>query len=780
MSCHVIYYAQGRKMMRPVSGAAELRALRDTDRQRRLTEALRADSPRLEKEEADRLKRQLLQLNYSCLPTADGGLKGARTASGSVGMDIDFDPADPDYDRKMSEVPQTVIGKRDELGLLLLERSARKGYHVVFRRHFVEGLAEGRTLENQEANLRWASGLLGVRFDEGAKDITRVFFATTADPTDLLYLADGLFDNTPPGPLPPPPAAPAAPVPAAPAAASASAAAETAPAPPAPEAPAGAAAEYMGITYTDLIAKYWELYNEGREPRQGDRNVKTYELALTLRSVCDYSQEVLERVIPRYDGFAQEEWRETIANALKEPRKGMPYRMRQVLQAVRDERRLKLVGADTACPDSDGERMPTGMPQRPRRMPALLRLLSSKVPDKLKAMVEEAVWPALCAHLHDVTFRYIDGVTHEANICSPLIGRQSSGKGHVNLPIEYLLADITARDEANKQREQEWRVRNQCKGASKDRQPRPQDIVIQRLDDDLTPAALAQSLIDAERNGRRRIITKVDEIELLNKVGNGRNDTVGLLVRYGFDTARWGQRRVGLDCVNGSYTVRWVWNASCTLKSLRKFIGPDWIANGSLSRLNVNALILPKDDHEMPVIGTYDERFAAELKVFVDRLNAASGEVDCPQANRLAQQLVKEHERVADLCESEGYRILSYRAVVIGWLKALILYIANGQRWDTAISDYVAYSVRRDLWLKMYFFGRQIEEEFEEEDRQQQPGPQNMLTLLPQEFTYQEFLLLRQHQGRQGNGRNTLRTWVARGYIARDEAEPDRYIRLKG
>ncbi len=152
MSCHVIYYAQGRKMMRPVGGAAELRALRDTDRQRRLTEALRADGTG--KEEADRLKRQLLQLNYSCLPTADGGLKGARTASGSVGMDIDFDPADPDYDRKMSEVPQTVIGKRDELGLLLLERSARKGYHVVFRRRFVEGLAEGRTLENQEANLR--------------------------------------------------------------------------------------------------------------------------------------------------------------------------------------------------------------------------------------------------------------------------------------------------------------------------------------------------------------------------------------------------------------------------------------------------------------------------------------------------------------------------------------------------------------------------------------------------------------------------------------------------
>lgn len=171
-------------------------------------------------------------------------------------------------------------------------------------------------------------------------------------------------------------------------------------------------------------------------------------------------------------------------------------------------------------------------------MPELLKLLSSKVPIKYKVMVEETVWPAMCAHLKGVTFRYIDGVIHEANISSPLIGRQSSGKDAVNMPIEFLLADITAKDRENEKRLLDWRRRNQGKGTSKDRQPRPDDIVILRLDDDLTPAALSQALIDAETNGDKRVITKEDEIELLNRIGNGKKETVGVLVCYGWDAAR--------------------------------------------------------------------------------------------------------------------------------------------------------------------------------------------------------------------------------------------------
>ena len=730
-------------MMRPVTNRDEYLQLRDSAKQKNIVDAVRNGD--------EKSKHRLLQMNYSCMPNEDGSLKGSIRVTTTVGMDVDLHRDDfateEDYQKALAEIPEKVLAKKDELGLLMLERSATKGYHLVFKR---------KAELSQEDNLRWASDLLGVEFDKGAKDITRVFFTTTASEEDLLYLDDELFINeamektrlegdtseavrTPLAPE----ATPKNPV-------------HT-------ERSGGEGLFYHDIPYSTIIAKYWELFNEGKEPQEGDRNVKTYELAMTIRHICDYDQQKMEQIIPRYDGFDMAEWRQTIKNAVNEPRKSTPYRLKQLLKAVKDERKMALIAP------SDSPKGEKGVPERPKRMPELLKLLSSKVPMKLKAMVEEAVWPAMCAHLKGVTFRYIDGVIHEANISSPLIGRQSSGKGAVNQPIECLLADITARDRENESRLLDWRRRNQGKGASKDKQPRPEDIVIQRLDDDLTPAALSQALIDAETNGGKRVITKVDEIELLNRIGNGKNDTVGVLVRYGWDSARWGQRRVGLDSVSGSYTVRWVWNASCTLKSARKFITNTWIADGSLSRLNVNALLLPKDDHEMPKIGEYDEKFQNDLKLYVDRLNAASGLIECPQANRLAEEMKQEHDRIADLCESEGYRTFSYRAVVIGWLKAMMLYIANGYKWDKTMAEYVRYSVRRDMYLKMYFFGQQIEEEFEEEERQQQHGPQNLLSTLPEEFTMEDYLRMRQAQGKRGDGKSTLRTWKTRGYIDYDE-----------
>ena len=760
----MIYYENGAKKMRPVLTAAEYRNIRNSEKQRKIVALVRQGD--------EKLKHRLVQMNYSCLPNDDGTLKGSKRMSGTVGMDVDWPKSTCTPVGRIEEAVERIMSRREELGLLMLERSATKGLHVVFRR---------RGELSQEENLRWASELLGVEYDKAAKDITRVFFTTTASEEDLLFLSEEVFFNgEKDGP-----------------ACSHKGKAR---------AREGDGEDFqltlqarelarekgtdkagdagldrndggagLPYPYADIVRKYWEMFYEGKEPVEGDRNVKTYELAMTLRPICDYNMEKLMAVVPRYDGFPEDEYRRTLENALKEPRKGMPYRLRQVLAALKNDRRMALLSGREQS--GNGEGLMGAMPERPKRMPEVLKLLSSKVPMKYKAMVEEAVWPAMCAHLKGVTFRYIDGVVHEANISSPLIGRQSSGKGAVNMPIEHLLADITTKDKENEARLLDWRRRNQGKGASKDRQPRPEDIVIQRLDDDLTPAALSQALIDAENNGGKRVITKVDEIELLNRVGNGKNDTVGVLVRYGWDNARWGQRRVGLDSVNGSYTVRWVWNASCTLKSARKFITNTWIADGSLSRLNVNALLLAKDDHEMPKIGEYDEKYASDLKVYVDRLNAANGLIECPQANRLAEEMKREHDRIADLCESEGYRTFSYRAVVIGWLKAMMLFVMNGYRWDKAMADYVRYSVRRDMYLKMYFFGREIEEEFDEEERQQHCGPQNLLVQLPTEFSYEDFLQLRKSQGRQGDGKSTLRVWKTRGYVEYDEVT-ERWVKL--
>ena len=769
MSCFYIQYVQGQKILRPVRSKEEYLKLRDSDRQKWLVSEIRRGlkDGSMSKEEIAKLKRQLLQFNYSCIPGEDGHLKGVKTPSMTFGMDIDFDPEDPDYDKKMAEVPQRVMEKKDEIKPKMLERSPGKGYHLVCMRTILDGIAEGRILENQEMNLKRVSEVLQIPFDMGARDVTRVFFATTASEENLVFLDEGLFEAE-------------------------KAEGQAAKLPGTAAAPQGAAAassqgavavsdlSYQGIAYSAIIKKYWDMFYDGKEPCMGDRNVRTFEICMLLRSICDYSQEILEAVIPRYDGFPVDEWRRTIDSALKEPRKGMPYKLKQVLDALRQEKKLQLManGKTTGGTVTNINGQLSVMPERPKRMPKFLNLVSSKVDPYYKAMVEESIWPGVCAHLHGVKFWYIDGVDCEANISSPLIGKQSSGKGLVNKPIEYVLADITERDKENVQREEQWRERNKGKGASKDRQNRPKDIVIQRLDQDLTPAALAQSLIDGERNGKKRIITKVDEIEFLSDIGDGDKRKVSLLVRYAFDSGSWGQRRVGLDSVNGSYTVRWVWNASSTSSRAKAFINRDWVANGSLSRLNVNTIIKPEGNQNIKKVEAYDDKYAEELKVYIDRLNAASGDIRCKQADALAYKLLEEHNEIADLCESEGYRVFSYRAVKIGWLKACLLYIMNDYKWDKSIAEYVAYSVRRDLWAKFLYFGDEIEAEFAEEKNVSRSTPKNMLTMLPDEFTFEDYLNVRQSLGKQGDGRGTIRIWVHRGYIVLDDTTK-RYVKKK-
>ena len=773
MSCFYIQYVQGQKILRPVRSKEEYLKLRDSDRQKWLVSEIRRGlkDGSMSKEEIAKLKRQLLQFNYSCIPGEDGHLKGVKTPSMTFGMDIDFDPEDPDYEKKMAEVPQRVMEKKDEIKPKMLERSPGKGYHLVCMRTILDGIAEGRILENQEMNLKRVSEVLQIPFDQNARDCTRIFYATTASEEDLIFLDEGLFEAEKAE-------GQAAKLPGTVAAAQGAAAVATAAA--SSQGAAVSDLSYQGIPYSAIIKKYWDMFYDGKEPCMGDRNVRTFEICMLLRSICDYSQEILEAVIPRYDGFPVDEWRRTIDSALKEPRKGMPYKLKQVLDALRQEKKLQLManGKTTGGTVTNINGQLSVMPERPKRMPKFLNLVSSKVDPYYKAMVEESIWPGVCAHLHGVKFWYIDGVDCEANISSPLIGKQSSGKGLVNKPIEYVLADITERDKENVLREEQWRERNKGKGASKDRQNRPKDIVIQRLDQDLTPAALAQSLIDGERNGKKRIITKVDEIEFLSDIGDGDKRKVSLLVRYAFDSGSWGQRRVGLDSVNGSYTVRWVWNASSTSSRAKAFINRDWVANGSLSRLNVNTIIKPEGNQNIKKVEAYDDKYAEELKVYIDRLNAASGDIRCKQADALAYKLLEEHNEIADLCESEGYRVFSYRAVKIGWLKACLLYIMNDYKWDKSIAEYVAYSVRRDLWAKFLYFGDEIEAEFAEEKNVSRSTPKNMLTMLPDEFTFEDYLNVRQSLGKQGDGRGTIRIWVHRGYIVLDDTTK-RYVKKK-
>lgn len=834
MSCYVIFYENGAKMMRPVLTAAEYRNLRNSNYQKRLVAGIRKGDAKQ--------KMRLLQMNYSCMPSnaaagnaAAGNattpslqkapLKGCKSPSMSVGMDVDFDPSAPDYEEMMEKAPEMVLSKKDELGLLMLERSARKGYHLVFRRHFMDGLAEGKILENQEINLKWASELLGVKFDEAAKDITRVFFSTTASEEDLLFLDDALFEQTAPnvenlaasgsstngsstngssanGSSASGSAANGSAANGSSAsgsstngsAASGSAAGKENPSNSAEASQKSANAQqastqqasnaqnpanasnisslYNGIPYSEIISKYWELYNFGKLPTMGDRNVKTFELAVTLRAICNYSLPQLEAVIPRYDNFPEQEWRTTLESALKEPRKGMPYRLRQVLLAIQSDSKIAATGGSRDVP-----------PAMPQKLPKLLKLLSSKVPQMYKPAVCEAIFPALAIHLHGVKFRYWDNVDHEPTFMNVLIAPMSVGKGAIKKPIDFILADIKEADKPNRLREAEWKRKNPS-GKTKAKDPRPNDICIQILIDNLTDAVFNQRVVDAHENGQRFVYTRVDEVEQLKKVtSRGTVDEVSILIRKAFDNAEHGQERVGADSITGIAPLRWNFNASTTIPNAHRFFLKS-VNDGTLSRLNLSTIIKPRledaqensqassqqsPDDSLPIFGIYDDKFAQDLKPYLDRLSSASGLIECPQALKLAKELTRENDKRASLYESEAYRILSYRANVIAYLKAMVLYVAQGYHWSEDIAEYVRWSEQMDLWCKMRFFGTQLEEEILQEVKQINASPQNLLSTLPDEFTYEQFLRHRQQQGKCGDGKNTLRTWKHRGYVVYDE-----------
>ena len=732
MSVHVIYKQNGVKMMRPVLTREEYLELRNGGFQVENVARIRKGD--------EALKASLVQMNYSCLPNDDGTLKGSKRMSTTVGMDIDHIPWE-----QMREVKERVLAKKNELGLLMLEESARSypqrgegGYHLAFKR---------RLELSQEENLKWASELLGVAYDDGAKDITRVFFTTTEK--ELIYLSDEIFDPSPclpqgggEGP-------------------------KVSPWGDLEGVTHDADAKYNGILFTEIIKKYWELFNDGKEPVEGDRNALTFELAVTIRSICGYSLEKMMAVIPNYWKAETEEYRKTLENALKEPKKGMPYRLKQVLQALKSQAGVKACGGTTTTP-----------PPMPKKLPPLLKLLTKNVPWFYKPAVANAVFPALGVHLHGVKFRYWDNVEHEATFMNVLIGRQSIGKGTIKKPIEFIMDDIKQRDQPNRQREAEWKQKNP--GAKQKKDPRPTDICIQMLIDNLTDAVFNQRIVDANNNGQRFIYTIVDEIEGLKKVtSKGTVDEVGLLIRKAFDNSDAGQERVGADSVSGIAPLRWNFNASTTPPNARKFFFK-MVNDGTVSRLDVSTIIHSDDDDDMaPILGIYDHQFAQELKPYIDRLEAANGLIECPQAKRLSLDIKQENKDAAKLYESEAYRVFSYRANVIAWLKGMVLYVAHGYKWSKEIADFVRWTEQYNLWCKMLYFGQQLERELREEEAiQSQSGPQNLLNHLSDEFTKEQYRQMRQSQGKSGDGESTLRVWLNRGHIVFDDVS-GRYVKTE-
>ena len=695
-------------------------------------------------------KRDLVQMNYSCLPASGGLLRGATRQSNSVGMDLDFDPMRPDYDQLMAELPAKVIEKKDELGLLMLERSATKGFHVVFRR---------RRDMSQVENLEWASRLIGVEFDKGAKDITRVFFTTTASADDLLFLDDDLFTGGEPTDESPS-AVQALLEKSRARTAQLKAAAEQAAdgkASPAVSTDSPSASEgYLGFSWKQIIDKYFELYNNGKEPSAGNRNTLTFELSQALAPLVDYNADRLLAIVPRYDSLPEQEWRTTVTNALQKRWKTMPRRTSEVMKALKNEELKNYLGGTALMP-----------PEMPKKLPPALKLLTSKVPEPYKACVAEGVFPALAAHLHDVKFRYIDNTEREATLMALLIAPMSTGKSSVNVPINKVMADIIERDKIGRARDDEWKRKNPT-GKSKARDPRPEDICIQVITPNLTTAAFNQRIIDLDRNGHRYLFLKTDELESMKKVtSDGSIQQLSVVVRNAFDNAEYGQERVGADSVSGKAPLRFNFHTSTTPNVAKDLLKHSSI-DGTLSRLSVSSIEKEQTMGDIPKYGIYDDKFDADLKPFIDLLNRANGFIECQQLNALIEQLVVESKDIALQYDSEGYELLSRRACVIAFCKGMVLYILNGCRWSKDIGDYVRWSLRYDLWCKMKYFGAIFEEELDKENKSLREGMVSLYDLLPDTFTIDEYRRVRVLQGRSADGMATLRKWRSRSQIEYD------------
>lgn len=498
----------------------------------------------------------------------------------------------------------------------------------------------------------------------------------------------------------------------------------------------------------------------GGIPEHGSRNNFIFSMACHLRYICNDDPQWIGQLLPTY-GEAPDRVQRTIRSACNRAQsREIPQLMKRALKQ-----------ASLMALNSQHSALHHTPPPMPQNLPPLIRLLVSKVPYESRAAVAHAVFPPLGAHLSNVRFRYIDNVEHEATFMCVLLAKQSSGKSAVNKPIEYIMADIMQRDTENRIREQAWKDSLNTKGSNKEKPKRPSDLCIQILSSDMTNAALVQRLQDA--NGHF-LYTQMDEIELLNQLKtNNRSNNISQIIRLAFDCGLYGQERVSAQSVTAQVRLRWNWNASATIKKGKDFFGKSLI-DGTLSRINF-CTIEPRRNGKIPVYGTYDETFAAELKPYIDRLNCAVGLVECPQALQLAEELNDENSEQACLADDEAFETLSFRANVIAYLKAMTLYVAEGG-WSDEIAQFVRWSEEYDLWCKMHFFGDKLQSELNEEEVIVRPGKRNLLELLPNRFSKQDLATIRRAQCMKENPMNQLYQWKQRGYIVQDEATQEYII----
>lgn len=783
MIYRITYDGSRRKVACPVKNKKELMGLRGSKQN---LDCLRATRGGDESKKGD-----LLQLAYN-IGHVDGLLAGCKSIGSFFFHDVDcYDAAQSDQYREL------ILSKKDEIGLVMLERSASGGWHLVCRR------VPGTTILENQVRVACA---LQIEMDTSAHDLQRVVFSTSDQPEDLVYLDEAVFDE----PM---------------------------------------TAEECEAEYTRLKAR--EKRREEQVPAGAKKANKHYrpweELSCTQGSCtqgtdpqCQTSQTQMgqspsapeveaatERTRFVFDecmkelgleqkhlvvtggrhdalkailsvgatqllskaellGVLQERmpqnWQDDNVQRLvsdfyekyTDPHRKMSAFERKVYAAS-----LKLsTTEDESQRSAEEESLPSAQltmdaplseiyasqkpPQMPGQLPKLIRLLTKNTPDIYKPTVAHAVFPGLGAHLHKVQFLYTDNVLHEATLMNVAMAGTGGGKGCIDEPINHIMADIRERDFENEKRLNEFNRENNRKGANKDKLVRPDDLVIQEIQADVTHAAFVQRLDEAQE---RFLYFKLNEIELLDKLrGSGGQQFV--IICQAFDPGnRYGQTRAGSQSVNATVTIRFNWNAAGTIGAVQSYFAKV-LTKGPISRINFCTIPEREIGAEQPVYGIYDEKFDEELRPYIINLTQASGVIVCKQAQQLAKRLIAECAEFSRLSQDRVFENLSFRANVIAYLKACVLYVANGCKWEKAIEEFIRWSLHYDLWTKMYYFSEGIRGA-DYVRAVNTRGPRNLLALLPEEFTLEDAARLRRQRGMDTKQTmHMISVWMSRGYVS--------------
>ena len=513
---------------------------------------------------------------------------------------------------------------------------------------------------------------------------------------------------------------------------------------------------YDGVPYEEITKALVDLM--GGAPAHGNRNNFIYREACLLRYICNSEAAWIKQVI---EIFGEDEAKAfaSVESACKVAQSSeMPLLVKQAVELAR-KNYLAKQATEKAGIYAD---VP---PQMPARLPKLIKLLTSKVPADFKPAVAMAVFPPLAAHLKGVTFRYIDNQVHEAAMMNLLVAPMSSGKSAVNGPIDCIIEDLVQMDKVNRQKEQDWKDEVNTMGDNKKKPVRPEDICIRIVSPDLTRAAYIQRLDDVQKAGGAYLYCKMDEVDMLRKF----NDP-SQLIRLCWDNSEDGQERVGTKSVTARVKTRFNWNASSTIAVTQKFFSVREVADGAVSRLSLATIIRP-DFAPYPVVGEYDALFKSELAPYIHHLNAASGSKECRKARQLIERLGSELMELAQLAYNKPYAEFAKRSLANGFRRAMVLYLANGEKWEKAIEDFIVWSVKYDLWCKMRFFGNQMQEAIDADNRAvcHSSGVSNLLLFVHDTFDKAEIQNVCMVHGTKTKLAVLLCTWKKRGFIVKND-----------